>query len=378
MGAKAREVTAQKKYDLAIVGGGVVGLGAALAASKAGARVVVLEREPRVLGASVQNFGHIGVTLQHGVAAGYARRTRELWLDIFERASIWHRRTGATVIARGDDELALIEEAGAQRDPGQMIIRNKADTLADFSFADERIVGSALLRDDLQVDPRTAVPALAEFVQHLGVTVRFGANVQSVEPGAVHLAWETIYAERVLLAVNANLDRFFPGLANEHGVQRCMLDMLAVDCTNQASLPMPVLTASSLLRYNDVSSPIAEAVRSRIFDELPKMQEFDINEMYTQRPDGMLIVGDTHRLGDAQAPFQPERAFEMLLDLARRLFGVPQLRVLERWQGVYAKAPMPFLAAEPLPGVQLASVTTGIGMTTGLGFAEHTVKQWMG
>jgi hypothetical protein len=47
--------------------------------------------------------------------------------------------------------------------------------------------------------------------------------------------------------------------------------------------------------------------------------------------------------------------------------------VRERWQGVYASAPQDFLVASPLPEVRVVSVTTGIGMTTGLGLAERVV-----
>jgi hypothetical protein len=95
--------------------------------------------------------------------------------------------------------------------------------------------------------------------------------------------------------------------------------------------------------------------------------------MYTQRPDGGLIVGDTHYRGDGIEPFQGEPAFDALLALARDLFGVRDVRVRERWQGVYASAPEDFLVASPLPDVRVVSVTTGIGMTTGLGLAERVI-----
>ncbi len=73
-------------------------------------------------------------------------------------------------------------------------------------------------------------------------------------------------------------------------------------------------------------------------------------------------------------PFLSEEAHELLLDGAADLFGVPRPRVLERWQGVYASGPEEFLLARPVPGVVVATVTTGIGMTTGLGLAEHAVQ----
>ncbi len=96
--------------------------------------------------------------------------------------------------------------------------------------------------------------------------------------------------------------------------------------------------------------------------------------MFTERPDGTLVVGDTHYRGTAIPPFQDERAFELLAGFAADLFG-RELRIRERWQGVYATAPEDFLIAEAGDGIRVVSVTTGIGMTTGLGLAETVVAE---
>ncbi len=67
-----------RHYDLAIVGGGIVGLGHAVAALRRGLTVAVLDRAPGPSGASVRNFGHLGVTGQDGEARAYAELAREL------------------------------------------------------------------------------------------------------------------------------------------------------------------------------------------------------------------------------------------------------------------------------------------------------------
>jgi glycine/D-amino acid oxidase-like deaminating enzyme len=95
--------------------------------------------------------------------------------------------------------------------------------------------------------------------------------------------------------------------------------------------------------------------------------------MFTQRPDGSLIVGDSHRYGATMDPFQSEAASEILLAEIERILGVAELRIVERWQGIYASSPQhPYLIAEPVPGVTTAIVTSGVGMTISFGLAEKT------
>jgi D-hydroxyproline dehydrogenase subunit beta len=48
--------------------------------------------------------------------------------------------------------------------------------------------------------------------------------------------------------------------------------------------------------------------------------------------------------------------------------------VRERWQGIYASSPRhAFLTEEVAPGVTVAIVTSGVGMTIGFGLAERTL-----
>ena len=51
------------KYELVIVGAGVVGMGAALAASKQGIKkILIVDRHHACTGASIRNFGFITIT----------------------------------------------------------------------------------------------------------------------------------------------------------------------------------------------------------------------------------------------------------------------------------------------------------------------------
>jgi D-hydroxyproline dehydrogenase subunit beta len=357
-----------ERFDLAVVGAGIVGLGHAAAAAERGLRVVVVDRAERVAGATVRNFGHIGTGMQSGMARELAERTRELWLRHADRAGIWLHRTGTLVVARHADEMAVLEEAA----PGHLLTAQRVADLAPVHGA----LGGALLPDDLQVDPREAGPALAAHLASTGVELRWRTAALGVEPGVLHTSRGTIAAEAIVVAVNHDVDELFPGIAEAHGVVRCSLDMLLAD---GVGLGLPVLTGSSLLRYGAFTgTAAAPAVRARLQREQPELLALDVNQMYTERPDGTLLVGDTHQRGVTASPFQSERAFRLLEDITATLFGGRPLRIRERWQGVYASSPEPFLVEAPFEGVRVVSVTTGIGMTTGLGLAETVIDGLFG
>jgi FAD dependent oxidoreductase TIGR03364 len=360
-------MTLDQKYDLAVVGAGIVGLGHAWAAHRKGLSVVVIDRTDAIIGSTVRNFGHIGTNVHSGPAGEYARRSHGIWLTLAERAGFWIRRHGTTVVARTPEELAVIEESRAGRMLTAQAVAERAPVVG--------ALGGALIADDLQVDPREAGPAIARYLAACGVHFRWRTAGVGAEPGILHTSRGVIRAENIVIAVNYDIDQLYPEVAEAYGVERCGLDMLLADGVGLAA---PLLTGSSLLRYSAFSqTPSVSALRERIARDQPDVLDLDINQMYTERPDGTLVVGDTHYRGSAIAPFQDETAFETLRTLGEGLFG-RGLSVRQRWQGVYASAPQDFLHTSPADGVHIVAVTTGIGMTTGLGLADSVVDEIQG
>lgn len=376
-------------FDVVVVGSGIVGLGHALAASDRGLSVVVVDRAATLAGASVRNFGHLCFTPQAGLARELAVLSRPIWLRLAADAGLWLRESGTLVVARHADELRVLSEVAAERSASSVFagdlgrdvalrseieLLGRAELESRVPVARGTAVGGAFLPADLQVNPRQAGAALAGYVAERGVEFHHRTAVTGVRTGAVETTRGRIDAGTVIVAVNHDIDQLFPEVAERVGIRRCGLDMLRVDAGLRAPLGTPLLTGWSLLRYAAFAgAPAAGALRDRLYREHPSLAALDLNQMYTQLPDGSLIVGDTHYRGDAVSPFQAEGAFETLLDLTAELFAVPRPRVIERWQGVYASGPNDFLIEQPQPGVHLVAATTGIGMTTGLGLAESVI-----
>lgn len=359
-----------RSFDVAVVGAGIVGLGAAYAAARRGKSVVVIDRSAEPQGATIRNFGHLCASAQTGQARVFADASRDIWLTLAEDAGFWVRDSDTHVVARHEDEIALLE-AGAR--DGGIDVLDAAEIERRVPIRRGIALGGAAIRPHLQTDPREAGPAIRRYLAGLGVEFLLRTSVGAVAEGRVDTSRGTIHAGLVVVAVNHDIDQLLPELAESVGVRRCALDMLRARVDLRAPMTSPVLTGWSLTRYGRFEElPEVTVVRDRLHAERADLAAIDINQMYTQLPDGTLLIGDSHWKGDAVSPFQPESAMRLLVAEAEELFGA-SVEVIERWQGVYAKGPGPFLIREIAPGVQVLTVTTGIGMTTGLGLAELTL-----
>jgi FAD dependent oxidoreductase TIGR03364 len=237
------------------------------------------------------------------------------------------------------------------------------------------LVGGALLEADVRVDPREAVPALADWLaSQAGVRFLWSTPLTGLDPGGVRTSRGTVEARYTVVCVGHDVDRLFPGLAAEAEIERCALHMLAVAAPGGRRYPAAVLTGSSLLRYSGFAAqPSAAAVRARLEREAPALLSASVNLMFTQRPGGDLLVGDTHHYARTLESFRDEALDDLLLAEVGRLLGAGPLAVRQRWQGVYASAPGEFLVASPAAGVRVVSVTSGIGMTCAFGLAPEVL-----
>lgn len=364
-------------YDVVVVGAGIVGLAHAWYANLQGLRTAVVERNDQAVGASIRNFGHACITAQSGITREYAEVARSDWLHFGSVADAWVQEAGTVVVARTEAEEAVLSEFAAERSEEVQLLSDK-ETAATLGRSAAGIRSGAFMPRDLRIDPIDAIPRLARYLSAQGVDFFFDTNVGTVGTGQVQTSRGTLSASHLVLAVGHDVDRFFPDLAETFVVERCRLRMLEIEPPRGIRLQPAVFTGSSLLRYDAFRQlDSIEAVQTSIQRSHPELLEHDVNHMITQRPDGTLIVGDTHHRDKLEIPFESERSDQLLISETARLFDVNEasLAIRRRWRGVYASSSLTnFICETPLPNVRVAAVTSGIGMTTSFGFARHSLE----
>lgn len=369
------------RSDVVVVGAGIAGLAHAVDALDRGLSVTVVERDARAVGASVRNFGHGCVTAQDGENLRLGRIARERWIRLAERTGLWLARSGTVVVARSAAELAVVRELAAERGPDGVVLLTRDQVAARIPGVDPATTGGALLPLDIRVDPRQAVSAIAAWLAaQPGARVLWSTAVTGVEDDLVRTARGDIACGHAVVCAGHDLGHLFPEHTEAVDMRLCALQMLRVDSPGGRTFDPAVLTGTSMVRYPAFASTGAGAeLRARFAAERPDLLDAGVNLMFTQRPDGTLLIGDTHTYADTTAPFLGEDYSRLLLTEAARLLGTEKLRVRERWQGVYAASPRTdLLVAAPSPRVRAVAVTSGIGMTVSLGLAPEVLDDLLG
>lgn len=368
---------AVEEVELAVVGGGIVGLSTAYWLMRAGRRPLLLEADEVAAHASGRNAGF----LLTGTAEPYARfaaavgepAARRFWevsrtnRELLRAELLDAGRVACDFLPEGS-WLAALAGSGQEEE-----LRQSAERLAELGFevewrdaADVRQAsGSALLGGaifqpaDGGLHPVALCRGLAALLAAGGCEVRTGAPVIAVEaaggPGpsiALRCAAREVRAERAALALNAYAPHLLPHLAGVvHPVRGQIL----------ATTPAP--------------------------RDLPGVWYMNDGYEYArQLPDGTFLLGGCRwaardrEVGYQEAPTATvQGALERFRAAAFPRFA--QLPVAHRWAGTMAFTADGLPRTGPLadvPGAFFAAGLNGHGMSLGFALGRHLARLLLG
>jgi FAD dependent oxidoreductase TIGR03364 len=369
----------EQHYDCLIIGAGIVGLGHALAAHRAGLRTAVLDRDTRAAGASVRNFGFVTVTgQQEGITWRRARRSRDVWAEVAGPAGIAIHHRGLLVCARRPEALAVLEEfASGTMGDGCRILRGAA-LHHEAEGLRHNLAGALHSPHELRVESRYAVAQLTSWLAAEGVIFLPRTAALSVESGRVTTPSGILSAPHIVVCPGTDLASLFPEVIAERGVTLCKLHMMRVADPGFA-FSAAVMSDLGLVRYlGYAGSPTLPALRARLAAEQGEWLADGIHLIAVQGADGSLVVGDSHHYADTPDPFQPRDVDDRILTELSATLAIDHPEVIERWIGVYPSGPETAFIAAPHPGVRLAMVTSGTGASTAFAIGEETMAELLG
>lgn len=371
-----------KTAQVALIGGGILGLAHAYVIARRGHRVVLFERAARASGASIRNFGMVWPIGQPaGDMHAIAMRSREIWLEALHAAQLPFHPTGSLHVAHHLDEAEVLREfaeigppAGYPcewLDPEKVCERSQA-------VQPEGLKGGLWSATELTVDPRRIIAGLPEYLQAVGVEIEFGAPVRRIELPIVETATDRWHADCAIVCSGDDFETLFPEVFSGSGLTRCKLQMMR-------TAPQPggwqlgaALAAGLTLRFYK-SFQICSALnrlKDRVAREKPEYDRWAIHVLVSQTADGEITLGDSHEYSLSVDIFDKTELDELILREAREFLRLPDWRITQRWHGVYSLHPdRPFFEAEPASGVYILTAPGGSGMTLSFGLAERTADR---
>jgi glycine/D-amino acid oxidase-like deaminating enzyme len=354
--------TFSSSFDVAVVGGGVVGCACAWAAARAGLRVALLEAQRIGAGATAAGMGHLVVIDEDPAELALARLSMAEWVSWpgwskVEREScgtLWLAETPAQRAA-AQAKLARLRAAAWQAE----WLDAQALRAAEPRLAHDLVGALFAPRDEIAYGPELA-RRLADDLRAAGGSVREAAAVAALTDGGVVLADGTrIAAGHVLLAAGCDSVALWRGPAPL--ALRPRKGQLAITDRH------PGWIRHALVELGYVDSAHGDAPESVAFNAQP-------------RPTGQVLLGSSRRYGDASPTVDAALLARMVRRAQRFLPAIGELQLLRTWAGFRPATPdgRPLIGRMPGAGAGrachwVATGHEGLGLTTAMG----TARLWL-
>lgn len=346
-------------FDLAIVGGGIVGAACAWEAARSGLRVIVIERGVIGGGATAAGMGHIVVMDDSEAQFALTNYSQQLWQEIAPDLppDVEYEECGTIWVAADEEEMAEVHrKVEFYETRGVAVEILDAESLHQAEPNLRRgLRGGLLVPNDSVIYPPCAARYLLEQAQSFGAQLKSGANVISINNDGVKLSDDTfISADFTVNATGSWATNLTPGI----DVQKRKGHLLITD-------RYPGYVRHQLVELGYLKSAHSIASDSVAFNAQP-------------RKTGQILIGSSRQYGVDDGKIEAVMLSRMLARAEEYMPGITQLSALRTWTGFRAATPDKLPLVGPCPGydrLYLATGHEGLGITTSMGTAKLLVDQ---
>ncbi|HEU5402234.1 MAG TPA: FAD-dependent oxidoreductase, partial [Terriglobales bacterium] len=345
-------------YDVAIIGGGIVGAACAAEFARERMRVVVIESSVIGGDATAAGMGHIVVMDDSEAQFALTRYSQLLWREIREElpTDVEFESCGTIWVAADDDEMREVRRKesyyGTRGVPTQ-VLDPAALHQAEPNLR-EGLAGGLLVPEDAVLYPPCAAGFLMRRAQSGGAKVHVGRAV-AIEADGVRLeGGAKIVAGITVNAGGASSPTLSPGL----DVKKRKGHLVITD-------RYPGYVRHQLVELGYLKSAHSMTSESVAFNVQP-------------RSTGQLLIGSSRQYGAEHREVDPGIVKQMLARALEYMPGLGQLAAIRTWTGFRAATPdkLPVIGpSSSQPGLFLTTGHEGLGITTSLGTAKLLVDQ---
>ena len=377
------------KYDLLVVGGGVLGTFHAYHALNKGLRVAVLEQSSRPQGATTRNFGQVVPSGMNTKWQNFGRESLAIYKAIQKEFDITIRQNGSVYLASNAEEVQLIEELSDinKQNEYSSTLLTKAQCLEKYpGLRADYVKAGLFFPDEVTVEPRTMIHRLQQYLVEQKRLDLF-TNTKAVhletlgdQVEVTTAAGTAFYAAQVLICNGSDFKTLYPRLFAESDLQLSKLQMMQTKPQHNFELPGSILTGLSIRRYEAFyECPSFQAIKAQ---EDPKGLEkkWGVHMLFKQAADGSVILGDSHEYADADKI--EDLGYDLNMDIdnfmiaeAKKIFDLPTYEIQDRWYGIYSQCKTQDIFLKDIDArIHVATGIGGKGMTGSAGFAKHHLE----
>ncbi len=383
-----------QKYDLIVVGGGILGTFHAYHAALMGKKVAVIEKDNFPMEATVRNFGQV---VPSGFALGrwhhYGRYATQLYQQIQSKFDIGIRNNGSLYVASTPGELQLLHELKTTFDgadyPSTWL--SKQEVLEQWPmFKRDYVLGGLFFPQEVSAESRKMIHALQAFLsERYAIAFHFKTPVIEIEDNGrevkVHtVGKKTFLADKVLVCNGRDFKILYPEIFQSAPIEVVKLHMMATVPHPNIKLQGNILTGLTIRRYESFKSLPSYAQLDK--NEVnPFAVENGIHILFKQRIDGSIVIGDSHHYADSSNTDDlgfdvDQRVGEVILSEAQKIIHLPDWKLSQSWNGFYAQmnGEEEIFEHSPSENVHIVTAIGGKGMTASAGYALANCQQIFG
>lgn len=382
-----------KKYDLAIVGGGVLGTFHAYHAALLGLKVIVLEKDLFPMEASVRNFGQV---VPSGFAIGkwhhYGRYSTQLYKSFQEKFDIGIRNNGSTYIASSEDEMQLLLELQANfklADYDSNLL-SKEELLAKYPSVDSNYaVGALEFPQEVSSESRKMIHQLHAYLRETTtIEFKYATPVLSLNDKGAEVEIQTatnelISAARTIVCNGRDFRVLYPEVFSQSNIEVVKLSMMVTKPMPEVKLPGNILTGLTIRRYESFKA--LEGYKNLKWDALNhEAIKLGIHILFKQRIDGSIVIGDSHQYADAakneDLGFDIDMSInQVILDESKKILNLQNWDIEHYWNGFYAqmKGDEEIFDHNISDNIKIVTAIGGKGMTASAGYSKDSIAQFL-
>lgn len=378
------------KSDILIVGGGILGASYALAALKKGLSVVLLEKDLTPTESTVRNFGQV---VPSGMARGewfeYGRRSLAIYNELQNQYDVGLRNNGSNYIASSPDEMAVNEELYQyyQSINYSCELWTKEETCAKYpSLQKDYVYGALFFPEEFSAEPEILIHRLHDYMRKKYSNYTYLPYHTVVDSYAKRdycytntATKKEFISEHVIICSGRDFKILFPEHFKNSELVVSKLNMCSTYPLPEIKLPGNILTGLTIRRYEafEACNAYQKLDNTKVKKEL---RDFGIHILFKQRLDGSIIIGDSHEYesydqADKLNFYVNNYITNLMLEEARKIIQLPDWKIQMHWTGFYSQCKDKEIFHKVID--ERIHIITGIGgkgMTTSMGFAEHSLK----